>query len=101
MVKKMTHIGSILGNALNNFRPSSDTGMTKIWKLWDNALGNVTAREAKPGAFRDGILIVHVSNSVWLQHLTFLQEQIKADLNNALGDSLIKELKFKIAVLHN
>ena len=69
--------------------------------MWDDTVGELTGREAKPGAFRDGTLIVHVSNSVWLHHLRFLQEKMKEDLNNALEETIIKELRFKIAALHN
>ncbi|MCP4115507.1 MAG: DUF721 domain-containing protein [Desulfobacteraceae bacterium] len=99
--KNLTHIGSILDKALDNFRPSSDTEMTQIWSLWDQAVGDGIAQNAKPAAFKDGTLIVHVSSSVWLQQLRFIQQDLHTNLNLALGRPLVKELRFKIAALHN
>ena len=99
--KKLTHIGNILDKALESFRPSSDTDMTQIWELWDQAVGEGIAQNAKPGAFKDGTLLVHVSSSVWLQQMRFIQQDLHANLNRALGRPLVKELRFKIAALHN
>lgn len=101
MKTNLTHISTILSKALDNFRPSSDTEMTQIWDLWDQSVGEGVAQNAKPGSFRDGTLIVHVSSSVWLQQLRFLKQDLTANINLALGRPLVKELRFKIAALHN
>lgn len=100
MKKGLTPLGNILSKALDNFRPSSDMEMTRIWDLWDTTLEQGVAANSKPGAFKDGILIVHVSSSVWLQHLRFMGNDLKTDINLALGRPLVKELRFKIATLH-
>jgi predicted nucleic acid-binding Zn ribbon protein len=101
MKQKLTPLGSILSKALDNLRPSSDLDMTRIWDLWDTALDQTVAANSKPGAFKDGVLIVHVSSSVWLQHLRFMEVDLKTRLNLALGRPLVKELRFKIASLHS
>ena len=101
MKSELTHIGSILNCALNNFRPSADTGMTAIWELWDSVAGEALSKNAKPGTFNNGLLIVHVSSSVWMHQLRFLKTSLMANLNHALGSPLIKEMRFKIAALHN
>ncbi|MBF0203812.1 MAG: DUF721 domain-containing protein [Desulfamplus sp.] len=101
MKKQLTHISSILDSALKAFRPNADMEMTKIWDLWHISVGETIAREAKPGAFKDGILIVHVSSSVWMQQLTFLKRNMIVKLNNALNCEMVKEIKFKIANVRN
>ncbi len=101
MQKKLLHIGNILESALKSFRPTKDTEMTRIWELWHQALGETTARETKPAAFKENILIVHVSCSAWLQHLTFSKQELINKLNTALKSDLVKEIKFKIAKIHN
>lgn len=101
MKTDLTHIGSILTQALDEFRPSADTGMTAIWELWNSVAGEALSENAKPGAFNNGILIVHVSSSVWMHQLKFLKATLMANLNHALGTPLVKEMKFKIAALHN
>ena len=108
MTKDMTHIGDILGLTLKKFRPSGDIGMIRIWDLWDQTVGDVVAKNAKPGAFKDGILIIHVGSSVWMHHLTFLKQKMLMDINQALsqdmgldtGLDMVRELKFKIAAIH-
>ncbi len=101
MQKKLTPIGNILNSALKNFRPTKDTEMTRIWALWQEALGETIARETKPSAFKENTLIVNVSCSAWLQHLTFSKHEMIANLNTALKSELVKEMRFKIAKIHN
>lgn len=100
MNKRLIPIGSILSKALDNLRPSEDLDMTRIWDLWDKTLDQNVAENSKPGAFKEGTLIIHVSSSVWLQHLRFMETDLKTRLNLALGKPLVKELRFKIATLH-
>ncbi|MFH1153371.1 MAG: DUF721 domain-containing protein [Pseudomonadota bacterium] len=97
----MTHIRDILGQALENFRPSADMEMTRLWSLWDTAVGTAIAQNAKPGMFKDGVLMVNVSSSVWMQQLRFHKPAMVTSLNSALGKDLVKDIRFKIASLHN
>jgi predicted nucleic acid-binding Zn ribbon protein len=101
MTKQMTHIRDILESALNRFRPSADMEMTRLWNLWESALPPAMALNAKPGAFRDGILLVHVSSSVWMQHLHFQKQSMISSLNSALDRELVKDIRFQIASLHH
>ncbi len=100
MEKELTHIKAILDTTLNNFRAASDLEMTMIWDMWDRVVGEVIAENAKPGAFRDGVLIINVSSSVWLQQLGFLKHDMQKNLNRAIGKNIIKQIRFKIASLH-
>ena len=97
----MTPIGDILTKALRQFRPSQDTEMTRLWSLWDQAVGEAIAENAKPAMFREGVLVVHVASSVWMQQLRFQIQTMKTSLNLALGKELVKEIRFKIASLNN
>lgn len=101
MKGKLIHISDIINRLLENIRPNSDTGMTKIWELWQTSVGEAIAKEAKPGAFKDGILIVHVSSSVWMQQLNFLKRDIITKLNGVLKCEMVREIKFKIGKVHN
>ena len=96
MKSKLIHISDIINAILKEIRPCSDSGMTKIWELWQKSVGETIAKEAKPGAFKDGILIVHVSSSVWMHQLTFLKQEIVRKLNSELNCEIVRELKFKI-----
>lgn len=67
----------------------------KIWQVWEDAVGQQIAAKALPAAFRDGMLTVRVSGSAWMQQLTMMKPQIIANLNNAAGEPLVREIFFK------
>ena len=75
--------------------------MMKIWDLWDSAVGAPIAMNAKPSAFKDGILFVNVSSSAWIHQLKFLEKEITQTLNNQMDHPLIKQIRFKIGKIHS
>lgn len=101
MPSKMTPVGTLVNRALAEIRPSRDIGMVAIWDLWDDTAGPGVCENAKPAAFRNGTLIVHVSCSAWLHQLGFMKQTLIEQLNHALGDPLVKEIRFQIARLHH
>jgi len=96
----LTHISDILAKALPKYRPAQKTEITLIWDIWDLALGNPIAQNAKPDAFNNGLLQVTVSSSVWIQQLKFLEKEMVASLNAKLNTPLITKLRFKIGEIH-
>ena len=94
--KKSTHIGSILNDVLKTLRPEADGGLVQVWQLWDDVVGRAIAENARPAAFKGKLLLVHVASSPWIHQLQFLKKEIIEKLNAALGQELIKDLKFKI-----
>ncbi|MBF0229207.1 MAG: DUF721 domain-containing protein [Desulfamplus sp.] len=96
MKGKLIHIGDILQNILKNIKPSADKEMMTIWSVWKVAVKEFIAKETKPASFKDGILTVYVSNSVWLQQLKFLKKDMITQLNQALKSELVKDIVFKI-----
>ena len=93
---KLIHISDILSSALGKYRPARDTQMTRIWDIWDKAVGKPIAMNAKPDSFKDGILIVNVSSSAWIHQLKFLEKEMILTINKQLGHQLVKQLRFKI-----
>ena len=93
---KFVHIGSIIDDVLKTHRREPDGEMIQVWHVWDSIVGDVISKNAKPAAFKGRILLVHVTSSTWVHQLQFLKEEMIAKLNEALGKSLIDDLKFKI-----
>ncbi len=93
------HIGSIIPNALKKYRQQPDSGMGKVWEVWNHAVGEMIAENARPSAFRGGLLIVNVSSSAWLQNLQFEKDEIIKRVNAGLGKHQVKEIQFKIGTL--
>ena len=98
---KLIHIGDILNRALGKYRPAMDTDMTLIWEVWDQAVGAPIAMNAKPDAFKDGILSVNVSSSTWIHQLKFLEKEMISNLNSQLDRPLISKIRFKIGKIHS
>lgn len=97
----LIHISDILNKALQNFRTDDDIHMTRIWDTWEEAVGEPIARNAKPYAFKDNILIVHVSSSAWMHQLSFLEKDMLANLNRQITPVTIKHIRFKIGKIHS
>lgn len=68
----------------------------RIWKLWDSVVGKTIAEHAQPSTIKKGVLVVKVSDSVWLQELEFKAKEIKERLNGKLQSEPIKKIRFKI-----
>ena len=94
--KTFTNIGSILNRVLDQYRPKADQELCKVWDLWDNAVGSEIAANARPAAYKGRRLLVHVSNSNWLHHLRFMERDLIARINGALGAERIESIQLKI-----
>lgn len=67
----------------------------KVWQVWAEAVGTQIAMKAKPAGIRDGILIVRVASSPWMQQLSLMKPDIISQLNSLAGEPLVKEIIFK------
>ena len=99
--EKLIHISDILKSALKKCRPAQDTRMTRIWELWDMAVGAPIAMNAKPHSFNNGTLVVNVSSSAWIHQLKFLEKEIVNNLNKHLDAPMVQQIRFKIGKIHS
>ena len=97
--KNFTAIGDVLPKVVQQHRPGSDQALIRLWELWEGAVGNAIAANARPAAFKGNILLVHVSNSTWLHHLRFLEKDIIQKVNQALEGDHVKFIKLKIGAI--
>ena len=93
---KFVHIGSVIADVLKTYRRDPDGELIRVWHVWDSTVGDAISKNAKPAAFKGRILLVYVTSSTWVHQLQFLKEEMIVRLNDALGKSLIDDLKFKI-----
>ena len=93
---EVVHIGSVINKVLKTHRHEFDEDLTKVWSLWNNAVGEPIAKNTRPAAFRGKLLLVNVVSSTWMHELKFLKKDIIKKINEALGKTLVEEIKFKI-----
>ena len=92
-------IGQVIEKLLEGRKPKSAAKVARVFQLWERAVGEIIAANAKPAAFRDKLLLVHVNSSPWLHQLQFLKDDIIKKVNAALHDESIEDIKFKIGPL--
>ena len=68
MVKKkqkndIVHIGDIMAGVLKACRRDCDGDLSQVWDLWDDAVGEAVAKNARPEAFKGRLLLVRVNSS--------------------------------------
>jgi predicted nucleic acid-binding Zn ribbon protein len=94
--KKFADIGEVLKKVLQQYQPITDQSLLQVWDLWEETVGPSVSANAHPAAFKVDELLVNVSNSTWLHHLRFMENDLMGKLNKALGRNQIKHIRFKI-----
>lgn len=68
----------------------------EVWRVWPSVVGPQIARHAQPHQVSRGRLIVHVTDPVWLHHLSLMRHRLLASLHLALGESAIREIILRV-----
>ena len=89
-------IGRVIRDVLNQSRMQTDASLIGVWDIWERAVGQAIATNTQPAAFKGDLLIVHATSSSWLQQLRFLKKEIISNVNQHLGQTKVKDIKFKI-----
>jgi predicted nucleic acid-binding Zn ribbon protein len=69
------------------------TTLARVQEIWEAASGPAIAAAAAPTAERDGILTVTCAAAVWAQELDLMAGELIPNLNAALGEQAIRELR--------
>lgn len=72
---------------------------SEIWSIWPRVVGRQIARHAQPHGISHGRLIVHVTDSVWLHHLSMMRHRVIAALNEKLCTPVVRELVLRVGAL--
>jgi predicted nucleic acid-binding Zn ribbon protein len=89
-------LGTILPSVLRSIRKDGDAQLLQVWELWGPTVGEAISRNARPSAFKGKLLLVEVTSSAWIHELQYLKPDIIKKLNEAMGEALVEEIKFKI-----
>jgi predicted nucleic acid-binding Zn ribbon protein len=74
--KASARVGEILPRVLEIMGLDDKFEEVRLIQGWAEVVGPVVAKKSRPRMLRDGILIIEVENSVWMQELWFHQKQI-------------------------
>jgi predicted nucleic acid-binding Zn ribbon protein len=96
---KLQRIDEILARALRKRHVPFRLEDRQLREVWGKAVGPQIASQSRPEHLRGEILLVKVANSVWMQQLYFLKEEIIGKVNTTLGKTSVKDIRFAIGQL--
>lgn len=88
-------IAALLTDGTLPYRPDD----VEIWRVWKEVVGNTYAENSQPSKIRKKQLTVTVSNSIWLQELTFYKETILEKINRKLGRNAVDSINIRVGSL--
>ena len=91
-----TPIKEVIDDILGTSALPIDFDGLRIWKIWDGVVDKTIAKHARPSRIKKGVLMVKVTDSVWVQELEFKAETIKESLNRKLQREAIKKIRFRV-----
>lgn len=96
---KLQRIDEILARVLRKRNIPFRAEDRRLIEAWEKAVGPQIASQSRPEHLRREILLVKVANSVWMQQLHFLKEEIIGKVNTVLGKTSVKDIRFLIGQL--
>lgn len=66
-------------------------------EVWDEAVGESVAANARALSVREGVLTVEAKNNIWLNELNLLSHDIIGRINELVGFDAVTELRFRVA----
>jgi len=89
-----------VGKVLTRVYPAPDQlDAAKAFAWWSRAVPERIVEHARPVKLMHGVLIVHVSSSVWAHELHYLAEDLLSELRKNVPTSGVQKLRFKVGPL--
>lgn len=86
-------IADILARWLGRKKHRSDLYQYTIQHRWAEVVGERLAARTQPKTLRNGVLVVTVANSAWLNELSFLRGQIIQHINQMLAERAVLAIR--------
>ena len=93
----LTSLKDIIASLMTDSGLSINPEDGLIWRVWDDTVGPVVARNAHPLWIRKGRLRVKVSEPIWLQELGLAEKAIRDKLNEKLGRRTVEKIEFRLS----
>ncbi|MBM3802481.1 MAG: DUF721 domain-containing protein [Acidimicrobiia bacterium] len=92
----MNDLSSLLPGFLRQLHFSDELTGEFVMALWEQAVGEAVARNARPQWMRNSILVLTVSSEAWKKELFSLRFEILRKLERLFGTSKIARLEFRV-----
>lgn len=88
-------VGTELEQLLNSLGIDNRVHEQVVIQEFDRIMGDAFVKRARAVKIERGVLFIEVTNGVWRQELFYQKQMIKQRLNEALGETLVKEIIFR------
>lgn len=95
---KLNPASDVLQCLLKDSKSALADGFTR-WRLekeWPAIVGESIAQHSLPVGYRKGVLYLWVEHSAWIQELNFFKPNIMCKVNEYLGASYARDIKFTL-----
>ena len=93
----LTRMGSLLTVLIRQRHWDKQVGLHAVFDLWPRAVGREIAKQSAPRVIRGTVLWVGVTDSVWMQQLHFMKQELLQRINDSLpGREKISDLRFQL-----
>jgi hypothetical protein len=93
--QKPSAVVDVLQRLFENSKSPLADGFQR-WKLenqWKDIVGPTLSQHSRPIQYFKGTLIIEVTNSVWLNEIRFLLEDIKEKVNHHQGSNWVQRIQ--------
>lgn len=94
--RRPVRISEALSAALQRLGLEERIRQHELWRVWSAVVGSQIAQHAQPRSVWQGRLIVHVTDPVWLHHLSMMRHRLIAALNEKLQSSVVREMVLRV-----
>jgi hypothetical protein len=96
---KQVRLGSGLGSLVGRLDRAS-VGMyatVRVLSAWQEISDGLLSAHTTGAHVRDGTLVVFVDGNTWASHFSAMAEQLRAALNERIGEELISSMRFVVS----
>lgn len=94
---EVVKIGALLGELFVKRNWQQNLDRNQLFEFWNGAVGKDIAAHAQPELLRGQVLWINVVDSIWMQQLHLMKEDIRQVINEKIsGTGDIADIRFKL-----
>lgn len=89
-------IGEILPGVFKNLGLEVKMEEVRLHREWGEIVGEAVAGRSRPGAVRDGVLMIVVENNVWMHEIRFHRKEIINRIGQKFPKLAVNEIRLEL-----
>jgi hypothetical protein len=94
--RKPVPIGEALSSTFARLGVEARVREHEVFRIWPSVVGEAIARHTEPQGLKQGRLVVHVTDPVWLHHLSMMRHRILEAMRERMGATAVREVVLRI-----